>query len=58
MRLRSRNDSVDGNDPTPFDEVIRRGEQASIKHDSAVEAEDYQAVGMFLRESLIRWSVH
>jgi hypothetical protein len=53
MRLRSRSDSVDGSDPTPFDEVIRRGEQASVKHDNAVEAEDYQAVGMLLRESLI-----
>lgn len=53
MRLRSRTDSVDGSDPTPFDEVIRRGEQASVKHDTAVEAEDCQAVGMLLRESLI-----
>jgi len=53
MRLKSRSDGVDGNDPSPFDEVLRRGEQASKKHDSAVEAEDYQAVGMLLRESLI-----
>ncbi len=53
MRLRSRTDSVDGSDPSPFDEVLRRGEQASNKHDNAVEAEDYQAVGMLLRESLI-----
>jgi hypothetical protein len=53
MRLRSRTDSVDGSDPSPFDEVLRRGEQASSKHDNAVEAEDYQAVGMLLRESLI-----
>jgi hypothetical protein len=40
MRLRSRSDSVDGSDPTPFDEVIRRGEKASVKHDNSVEAED------------------
>ena len=53
MRLRSRSDSVDGSDPSPFDEVLRRGEQASSKHDNAIEAEDYQAVGMLLRESLI-----
>jgi hypothetical protein len=53
MRLRSRSNRVDGSDPTPFDEVLRRGEQAQSKHDSAVEVEDYQAVGMLLRESLI-----
>lgn len=53
MRLRSRSDRVDGSDPSPFDEVLRRGEQAQSRHDSAVEAEDYQAVGMLLRESLI-----
>jgi len=53
MRLRSRSDRVDGSDPTPFDEVLRRGDQAQRKHDSAVEVEDYQAVGMLLRESLI-----
>lgn len=53
MRIGSRTDSVDGSDPSPFDEVLRRGEQASVKHDNAVEAEDYQAVGMLLRESLI-----
>ncbi len=53
MRLRSRTDNVNGSDPSPFDEVLRREEQASDKHDNAVEAEDYQAVGMLLRESLI-----
>ena len=53
MRLRSQSGRVDGNDPSPFDEVLRRGEQAQDRHDSAVEAEDYQAVGMLLRESLI-----
>jgi len=53
MRMRSRPDRVDANDPNPFDEVLRREEQAERRHESAVEAEDYQAVGMLLRESLI-----
>lgn len=53
MRLRSRSDRVDASDPSPFDEVLRRCDQAQDRHDSAVEAEDYQAVGMLLRESLI-----
>lgn len=53
MRLRSRSDNVDAGEPSPFDEVIRREEQASHRHDSAVEAEDYQTVGMLLREALI-----
>jgi hypothetical protein len=53
MRLRSRSDRVDASDASPFDEVLRREEQAQDKHESAVEAEDYQAVGMLLRESLI-----
>lgn len=52
-RLRSRSGRVDANDPSPFDEVLRREEQASDRHDSAVEVEDYQAVGMLLREGLI-----
>lgn len=53
MRLRSRSNRVDSSDPSPFDEVIRREEQAQDRHDRAVEAEDYQAVGMLLRESLL-----
>jgi hypothetical protein len=53
MRLRNRSACVDSNDPSPFDEVLRRGEQAQARHDSAVEVEDYQAVGMLLRESLL-----
>lgn len=52
-RLKSRSGRVSADDPSPFDEVLRRGEQASDRHDSAVEVEDYQAVGMLLRESLI-----
>lgn len=53
MRLRSRSDNVDAREPSPFDDVIRREEQASHRHYSAVEAEDYQTVGMLLREALI-----
>ena len=53
MRLRSRPDGASSEQSTPFDEVFRRQEQAKNRHDSAVEAEDYQAVGMQLRECLI-----
>jgi hypothetical protein len=53
MRLRSRPDGASSEEPTPFDEVFRRREQAKNRHDGAVEAEDYQAVGMQLRECLI-----
>jgi hypothetical protein len=53
MRVHSRSSPLDGNDPTPFDEVIRRFEQANERRGEAVEVEDYQAVGMLLREGLI-----
>jgi hypothetical protein len=53
MRLRSRLDRVDASDPSPFDEVLRRMDQAQHKHDGAVEAEEFQSVGMLLREGLI-----
>jgi hypothetical protein len=53
MRLRSRSLGADASDPSPFDEVLRRSEQAESKHDGAIEVEDFQAVGMLLRESLI-----
>jgi hypothetical protein len=53
MRIRSRPNTVDSEEPSPFDEVFRRQEQAKHRNDSAVEAEDYQAVGMQLRECLI-----
>jgi hypothetical protein len=53
MRIRSRPDNANSNDPSPFDEVIRRQEQAKDQNDRAVEAEDYQAVGMYLRECLL-----
>lgn len=52
-RLRSRSDWVDGTDPTPFDEVFRRIDQAECRFERAVEPDEFQAVGMHLRESLI-----
>jgi hypothetical protein len=52
-RIRSKADRVDARDATPFDDVFRREEQAENRHYSGVEVEDYQAVGMLLRESLI-----
>ncbi len=52
-RMRNRSDRVDGSDPTPFDEVFRRVDQAERKLERAVEPDEYQAVGMHLRESLI-----
>lgn len=53
MRLRSRPDGANAADPSPFDEVFRRQEQAKELLDRALEAVDYQAVGMQLRECLI-----
>lgn len=53
MRLRSRPDRIVSSDPTSFDEVFRRMDQADARHDTAVEAEDFQAVGMLLREALL-----
>jgi hypothetical protein len=53
MRLRSRPEGADGLEPDPFDEVFRRQEQAKHRYERAVEAEDYQAIGMLLRECLI-----
>jgi hypothetical protein len=53
MRIRSRPAGPESDDPTPFDEVFRRQEQAKARFDRAVESEDYQAVGMQLRECLL-----
>lgn len=53
MRLRSRSEGARSDDPSPFDDVFRRQEQAKQGFDEAREAEDYQAVGMHLRECLI-----
>lgn len=53
MRLRSRPDGADPAEPSPFDEVFRRAEQAENLFDRAVQAEDFQAVGVQLRECLL-----
>ena len=53
MRVRSRADKTGEPEPTPFDEVFRRQNQASDLLERAVEAVDFQAVGMQLRECLI-----
>jgi hypothetical protein len=53
MRLRSRPSGPESDDPSPFDEVLRRQEQSKAKFDTAVEAEEFQAVAMQLRECLL-----
>lgn len=53
MRIKSRPENADVDDPSPFDEVLRRQAQAKGRFDSALEPEDYQGVGMLLRESLL-----
>lgn len=53
MRLRSRPNGARSDEPSPFDDVFRRQEQAKDRFDRAVEAEDYQAVGVYLRECLL-----
>ena len=53
MRLKSRPRLANSQEPHPFDEVLRRLEQASDFQTKAIEPEEHQAVGMQLRESLI-----
>jgi hypothetical protein len=53
MRVMSRSGRPGEPEPTPFDEVFRRQNQASDLLERAVEAVDFQAVGMQLRECLI-----
>jgi hypothetical protein len=52
-RLRESSGRVDADNPGPFDEVARRMDQADEKKNLAVEVEDFQSVGMLLREALI-----
>lgn len=52
-RLAERSSKQTNNEPDLFDEVARRQEQAHERYDQAVEYEDFQAVGMLLREALI-----
>jgi hypothetical protein len=56
MRMRSQPHGPDASDPHPFDEVSRRHDQADQLHERAIEPEDYQAVGMQLRECLLALS--
>jgi hypothetical protein len=51
-RVRS-NEARRSNELSPFVEVFRRQEQAHARLDEAIEAEEFQAVGMLLRESLL-----
>lgn len=53
IRLHSRSKGADANDPSPFDEVFRRQDQAKHQYEQAIEVVDYQSVGMQLRECLI-----
>ncbi|MYB40287.1 gamma-glutamylcyclotransferase [Candidatus Saccharibacteria bacterium] len=53
MRIRSRPNGPNASDPSPFDEVLRRMEQTRLLFDRAIEAEEYQTIGMQLRECLI-----
>ena len=53
IRLRSRPTTAAADDRTPFDDVFRRQAQAKTRYDTAIEAEDFQAVGMLLRECLL-----
>jgi hypothetical protein len=53
MRMRSRPEGANVEEASPFDEVFRRQEQARHRLDRAVEPEDFQAVGMSLREILL-----
>lgn len=53
LRIRSRPGGATSEDPSPFDDVFRRQEQAKVSYDHAVEPEDYQTIGMQLRECLI-----
>lgn len=53
MRLRSRPASAQGGEPSPFEEVFRRREQADHQFDRAVEPQHFQSVGVQLRECLL-----
>lgn len=52
-RIKSRPVSAYASRQHPFDEVFRREGQAEERFQRAIEPEDYQAVGMQLRECLI-----
>jgi hypothetical protein len=53
LRIRNMPSTANSSEPNPFDEVFRRRQQAEHRSDTAVEAEDHQAIGMLLRECLL-----
>jgi len=53
MRVASHSERAGEPEPTPFDEVFRRRNQATDLLERAAEAADLQAVGMQLRECLV-----
>jgi hypothetical protein len=53
MRLRERNARGINDDHAPFDEIWRRQEQARQQYDRAIEPEEFQAIGLQLRECLL-----
>ncbi|MEJ6847006.1 hypothetical protein V3589_12415 [Sinorhizobium fredii] len=53
MRVMSRSEKDSDEEASPFDEVIRRQAQATKLLERAIEAVDFQSVGMQLRECLI-----
>jgi hypothetical protein len=53
MRVMSRSGRLGEAEASPFSEVIRRQVQAADRLEKAIEAVDFQAVGMQLRECLI-----
>lgn len=53
MRMRTQGSGAESDDPSPFDDVLRRMDQVHEQFDAAIEAEDFQAVGLQLREALI-----
>lgn len=56
MRVMANSRGAEVEEPSPFIEVFRRKQQASERYERAVEAEEYQAVGMQLRECLVALS--
>lgn len=53
MRMKTRMAKLEPGSATPFDEVLRRLDQAEDKLERAVEVVEFQGVGMQLREAMI-----
>jgi hypothetical protein len=52
-RISSRNAQAEPTEYDPFDELGRRRDQANARIQTAIESEDFQAVGLMLRENMI-----